>query len=253
MIDKTVATAAEAVADVGDGASLAVGGFGLCGIPSALIGALLEAGTTDLEVVSNNCGVDDWGLGLLLDKRRIRKMISSYVGENKEFARQFLSGELEVELTPQGTLAEKLRAGGAGIPAFYTPAGVGTQIAQGGLPRRYAPDGSVAVASEPKEVRRFDGADYVLEESLRPAFALVHAAKGDRHGNLVFHAAAMNFNPLAAMAGRITIAEVEELVEPGEIDPGAVHCPGIFVQRVVHAPGVEKRIERRTVREGSRP
>lgn len=252
MIDKTVATAAEAVADVGDGASLAVGGFGLCGIPSALIGALLEAGTTDLEVVSNNCGVDDWGLGLLLAERRIRKMISSYVGENKEFARQFLSGELEVELTPQGTLAEKLRAGGAGIPAFYTPAGVGTQIAQGGLPRRYAPDGSVAVASEPKEVRTFDGADYVLEESLRPEFALVHAAKGDRHGNLVFHAAAMNFNPLAAMAGRITIAEVEELVEPGEIDPGAVHCPGIFVQRVVHAPGVEKRIERRTVAEGSR-
>ncbi|ERK70877.1 CoA transferase subunit A [Leifsonia aquatica] len=252
MIDKTVATAAEAVADVGDGASLAVGGFGLCGIPSALIGALLEAGTKDLEVVSNNCGVDDWGLGLLLAERRIRKMISSYVGENKEFARQFLSGELEVELTPQGTLAEKLRAGGAGIPAFYTPAGVGTQIAQGGLPRRYAPDGSVAVASEPKEVRTFDGADYVLEESLRPAFALVHAAKGDRHGNLVFHAAAMNFNPLAAMAGRITIAEVEELVEPGEIDPGAVHCPGIFVQRVVHAPGVEKRIERRTVAEGSR-
>lgn len=252
MTDKTVATAAEAVADVTDGASLAVGGFGLCGIPSALIGALLAAGTTDLEVVSNNCGVDDWGLGLLLAERRIRKMVSSYVGENKEFARQFLSGELEVELTPQGTLAEKLRAGGAGIPAFYTPAGVGTQIAQGGLPRRYAPDGSVAVASEPKEVRTFDGADYVLEESLRPAFALVHAAKGDRHGNLVFHAAAMNFNPLAAMAGRITIAEVEELVEPGEIDPGAVHCPGIFVQRVVHAPGVEKRIERRTVAEGSR-
>lgn len=252
MIDKTVATAAEAVADVGDGASLAVGGFGLCGIPSALIEALLEAGTTDLEVVSNNCGVDDWGLGLLLAERRIRKMVSSYVGENKEFARQFLSGELEVELTPQGTLAEKLRAGGAGIPAFYTPAGVGTQIAQGGLPRRYAPDGSVALASEPKEVRTFDGADYVLEESLRPQFALVHAAKGDRHGNLVFHAAAMNFNPLAAMAGRITIAEVEELVDPGEIDPGAVHCPGIFVQRVVHAPGVEKRIERRTVAEGSR-
>ncbi|MFF2052274.1 CoA transferase subunit A [Leifsonia sp. NPDC058194] len=253
MIDKTMATAAEAVADVGDGASLAVGGFGLCGIPSALIGALLEAGTTDLEVVSNNCGVDDWGLGLLLAERRIRKMISSYVGENKEFARQFLSGELEVELTPQGTLAEKLRAGGAGIPAFYTPAGVGTQIAQGGLPRRYAPDGTIAVASEPKEVRTFDGADYVLEESLRPEFALVHAAKGDRHGNLVFHAAAMNFNPLAAMAGRITIAEVEELVEPGEIDPGSVHCPGIFVQRVVHAPGVEKRIERRTVAEGNRP
>ncbi|MDN4615729.1 CoA transferase subunit A [Leifsonia sp. F6_8S_P_1B] len=247
MIDKTVASAAEAVAGIPSGSTLAVGGFGLCGIPSALIQALLEAGTTDLEVVSNNCGVDDWGLGLLLAEHRIRKMISSYVGENKEFARQFLSGELEVELTPQGTLAEKLRAGGAGIPAFYTPAGVGTQIAEGGLPRRYAADGSVAVASEPKEVRDFDGARYVLERSLRPDFALVHAAKGDRHGNLVFHAAAMNFNPLAAMAGRVTIAEVEELVEPGALDPGAVHCPGIFVQHVVHAPGVEKRIERRTV------
>lgn len=249
MIDKTVASAAEAVADIPDGATLAVGGFGLCGIPSTLIAALLERGTTDLEVVSNNCGVDDWGLGLLLTEHRIRKMVSSYVGENKEFARQFLSGELEVELTPQGTLAEKLRAGGAGIPAFFTPAGVGTQIASGGLPRRYNPDGSIAVASEPKEVRTFEGADYVLEHSLRPDFALVHAARGDRHGNLVFHAAAMNFNPLAAMAGRVTIAEVEELVEPGEIDPGAVHCPGIFVQSVVYAPGVEKRIERRTVRD----
>ena len=247
MIDKTVETAAAAVADIPDGSTLAVGGFGLCGIPSALIQAILDDGTTDLEVVSNNCGVDDWGLGLLLAEHRIRKMISSYVGENKEFARQFLSGELEVELTPQGTLAEKLRAGGAGIPAFFTPAGVGTQIATGGLPRRYAADGSVAVASEPKEVRTFDDADYVLERSLRPDFALVHAAKGDRHGNLVFHAAAMNFNPLAAMAGRVTIAEVEELVEPGELDPGQVHCPGIFVQRVVHAPAVEKRIERRTV------
>jgi 3-oxoacid CoA-transferase subunit A len=249
MIDKTVGSAREAVADIPDGSTLAVGGFGLCGIPSALIQALLDAGTTDLEVVSNNCGVDDWGLGLLLAQRRIRKMISSYVGENKEFARQFLSGELEVELTPQGTLAEKLRAGGAGIPAFYTPAGVGTQIASGGLPRRYAADGSVAVASEPKEVRTFDDAAYVLERSLRPDFALVHAAKGDWHGNLVFHAAAMNFNPLAAMAGRITIAEVEELVEPGELDAGSIHCPGIFVQRVVHTPDVEKRIERRTVAE----
>ena len=248
MIDKVVGSAAEAVADIPDGSSLAVGGFGLCGIPSALIAALHERGTGDLEVVSNNCGVDDWGLGILLADGRIRKMISSYVGENKEFARQFLSGELEVELTPQGTLAEKLRAGGAGIPAFFTPAGVGTQIAEGGLPRRYAADGTVAVASEPKEVRSFDGADYVLERSLTPDFALVHAAKGDRYGNLVFHAAAMNFNPLAAMAGRITIAEVEELVEPGDLDPGTVHTPGIFVQRVVHAPDGEKRIERRTVR-----
>lgn len=255
MIDKEVIGAADAVADIGDGARVAVGGFGLCGIPSALIQALLAKRTTDLEVISNNCGVDDWGLGLLLGEHRIRKMISSYVGENKEFARQFLSGELEVELTPQGTLAEKLRAGGSGIPAFYTPAGVGTQVALGGLPQRYNVDGTVALASRPREVRSFDGADYVLERSLRPDFALVHAAKGDRHGNLVFHAAAMNFNPLAAMAGRITIAEVEELVEPGEIEPGEVHCPGIFVQRVLHAPGVEKRIERRTVAaqaEGSR-
>ncbi|WP_223690926.1 CoA transferase subunit A [Leifsonia poae] len=248
MIDKVVESAEEAVADIPNGASLAVGGFGLCGIPSELIRALHDKGTDQLEVVSNNCGVDDWGLGILLGDRRIRKMISSYVGENKEFARQFLSGELEVELTPQGTLAEKLRAGGAGIPAFYTPAGVGTQIAEGGLPRRYAPDGSVAVASDPKEVRRFEGADYVLEHALTPAFALVHAAKGDRYGNLVFHAAAMNFNPLAAMAGGITIAEVEELVEPGDLDPAEVHTPGIFVQRVVHTPDVEKRIERRTVR-----
>lgn len=251
MIDKVVHSVADAVRDIHDGASLAVGGFGLCGIPVALIAALHEAGTTELETVSNNCGVDDWGLGILLRDGRIRRTISSYVGENKEFARQFLSGELEVELTPQGTLAEKLRAGGAGIPAFYTPAGVGTQVSEGGLPRKYAGDGGVAVASKPKEVRTFNGSDYVLEESLTPDFALVHAQKGDRHGNLVFHATAMNFNPLCAMAGKITIAEVEELVEPGEIDPEHVHVPGIFVQRVVHisagSPGSEKRIEKRTV------
>jgi 3-oxoacid CoA-transferase subunit A len=247
MFDKVVGSAAEAVADIPDGASIAVGGFGLCGIPSVLIQALHDAGTSDLETISNNCGVDDWGLGVLLGAGRIRRTISSYVGENKEFARQFLAGELEVELTPQGTLAEKLRAGGAGIPAFFTPAGVGTQISEGGLPRRYNTDGTVAVASEPKEVRSFDGVDYVLERSVNPDFALVHAAKGDRYGNLVFHAAAENFNPLAAMAGRITIAEVEELVEPGELDPGSVHTPGIFVQRVVVVGDVEKRIERRTV------
>ena len=247
MINKVYPSAAAAVADIPDGASLAVGGFGLCGIPVALIDALHAQGTTDLETVSNNCGVDDWGLGRLLADHRIRRTISSYVGENKEFARQFLSGELEVILTPQGTLAEKLRAGGAGIPAFYTPAGVGTQVSEGGLPQKYDAEGSVAAASEPKEVRSFNGAEYVLEESLTPDFALVHAAKGDRHGNLVFHATAMNFNPLCATAGRITIAEVEELVEPGELDPGQVHVPGIFVQRVVLAPDVEKRIEKRTV------
>lgn len=247
MIDKIVVSAQEAVADIPDGASIAVGGFGLCGIPSALIAAVHAQGTTGLETISNNCGVDDWGLGILLADGRIRRTISSYVGENKEFARQFLAGELEVELTPQGTLAEKLRAGGAGIPAFFTPAGVGTQISEGGLPRRYNSDGTIAVASEPKEVRTFDGEQFVLERSVRPDFALVHAAKGDRYGNLVYHAAAMNFNPLAAMAGRITIAEIEELVEPGELDPGHIHTPGIFVQRVVVAAQIEKRIERRTV------
>lgn len=247
MIDKVVASAAEAVADIPDGASIAVGGFGLCGIPGVLISALHMQGTTDLTTISNNCGVDGWGLGVLLTDHRIRRTVSSYVGENKEFARQFLSGELEVELTPQGTLAEKLRAGGAGIAAFYTPAGVGTQVSEGGLPQRYSPDGSVARASEPKEVRTFDGAEYVMERSVTPDFALVHAAKGDRYGNLVFHAAAENFNPLAAMAGRITIAQVEELVEPGDLDPENIHTPGIFVQRVVVVGDVEKRIERRTV------
>jgi 3-oxoacid CoA-transferase subunit A len=247
MIDKEVATAAEAVADIPDGASIAVGGFGLCGIPSVLIAALHDTGASELETISNNCGVDDWGLGILLSDHRIRRTVSSYVGENQEFARQFLAGELEVELTPQGTLAERMRAGGAGIPAFYTPAGVGTQIGEGGLPQRYDGAGGIALASGPREVRSFDGVDYVLERSVRPDFALVHAARGDRYGNLVYHAAAMNFNPLAAMCGKITIAEVEELVEPGELDPGSVQTPGIFVQRVVAAPDVEKRVERRTV------
>lgn len=247
MINKVVDSAAEAVADIPDGASLAVGGFGLCGVPAALIEALHEQGTSGLETISNNCGVDGWGLGVLLSAGRIRRTISSYVGENKEFARQYLSGELEVELTPQGTLAEKLRAGGAGIPAFFTTAGVGTQVSEGGLPQRYDDAGNVVLASRPKEVRNFDGVDYVLEESVTPDFALVHAWKGDRHGNLVFHATAMNFNPLCAQAGRVTIAEVEELVEPGELDPEHVHIPGIFVQRVVLAPSIEKRIEKRTV------
>jgi 3-oxoacid CoA-transferase subunit A len=248
-MDKVVHSARDAVADIGDGATLAVGGFGLCGIPSALIQALLDAGVTDLDVVSNNCGVDDWGLGLLLGARRIAKMTSSYVGENREFERQFLTGELEVELTPQGTLAEKLRAGGSGIPAFFTATGVGTQVAEGGLPLRYAPDGSVAVASPAKETREIDGRIYVLERSITCDFALVHAWKGDRHGNLVFRESARNFNPLCAMAGRVTVAQVEHLVEPGEIRPEEVHTPGIFVQRVVPVgPDTEKRIERRTTR-----
>ena len=252
MIDKQWASAAEAVAGISDGSSLAVGGFGLSGNPIALIEALLAQGTTDLSVVSNNCGVDDWGLGILLRAQRIRKMTSSYVGENREFERQFLSGELELELTPQGTLAEKLRAGGAGIAAFYTQTGVGTQVAEGGLPRRYAPDGSVAVASSAKDVRTFDVAgeprEFVLEEAITTDFSLVHAAYGDRHGNLIFHKAARNFNPLAAMAGRVCIAQVERLVDPGELDPDHIHLPGVYVHRVVEVGvGIPKRIERRTV------
>jgi 3-oxoacid CoA-transferase subunit A len=247
-MDKVFASAADAVADIVDGSSLAVGGFGLCGVPSALIEAILAAGARDLVTVSNNCGVDDYGLGPLLREKRIRRTTGSYVGENREFARQYLGGELEVELVPQGTLAERLRAGGAGIAGFYTRAGVGTQVADGGLPLRYGADGSIALASEPKESRLFDGVEFVLENAITCDFALVHARVGDRHGNLVYEKAAQNFNPLCAQAGRITIAEVEELVEPGEIDPARVHTPGIFVQRVVVAANPDKRIERRTVR-----
>ncbi|GAA1243010.1 CoA transferase subunit A [Kitasatospora nipponensis] len=244
-------TAADAVADIPSGATLAVGGFGLCGIPAVLIQALLEHGAADLAVVSNNCGTDDWGLGPLLHGRRVRRVTGSYVGENKEFARQYLGGELEVELTPQGTLAERMRAGGSGIPAFYTATGVGTQVADGGLPWKYDAEGRVALASPAKEVRSFDGRDYVLEESLVADFGLVRAWKGDRHGNLVFRASARNFNPLAAMCSRITIAEVEELVEPGELDPDLIHTPGIHVQRVLaltEEQAAQKQIEKRTVR-----
>ncbi|MEV7690967.1 CoA transferase subunit A [Streptomyces bungoensis] len=250
-MDKVVASAREAVADVPDGASLAVGGFGLSGVPDVLIQALYERGTTGLRVVSNNCGAMDSGLAVLLAAGRIARVTGSYIGGNKEFARQYLGGELELELIPQGTLAERLRAGGAGIPAFYTPAGVGTLVADGGLPWRYDGAGGVAVASPPKEVREFDGAEYVLERGIRTDFALVRAARGDRHGNLVFAKSARNFNPLAAMAGRVTVAEVERLVEPGEIEPDAVHLPGVFVQRVVALTAeqaADKRIERRTVR-----
>lgn len=247
-MDKVVATCAQAVAGIPSGASLAVGGFGLNGIPHNLIHALLEQGATDLVTVSNNCGVDGWGLGVLLDNKRIRRTTGSYVGENREFERQYLQGELEVELVPQGTLAERLRAGGCGIPAFYTPAGVGTMVAEGGLPWRYSADGSIAVASPPKEVRRFRDQDYVLEHAIVCDFALVRASKGDRHGNLVFHKATRNFNPLCAMAGRITIAEVEELVDPGAIPPEDVHLPEIFVHRIVEVGAGGKRIERVTTR-----
>jgi 3-oxoacid CoA-transferase subunit A len=248
-MDKVMAAAAQAVADIPDGAVLAVGGFGLCGIPSTLIAALAETSASGLRVVSNNCGVDDWGLGLLLRAGRIARMTSSYVGENKEFARQYLSGELEVELTPQGTLAERLRAGGTGIPAFYTPAGVGTQVEEGGLPWRHTPDGGVAVASPPKETREFQGRRHLLEEAIVADFALVRAAVADRHGNCVFHAAARNFNPLCAMAGRVTVVEAERIVQAGELPPDAVHLPGVYVDRVVAVDGAPaKRIERRTVR-----
>jgi 3-oxoacid CoA-transferase/3-oxoacid CoA-transferase subunit A len=245
-MNKVMTSAIEAVRDIPSGATLLAGGFGLCGIPENSIAALRELGVRDLVVVSNNCGVDDFGLGVLLRNKQIRKMISSYVGENKEFERQYLSGELVVELTPQGTLAERIRAGGAGIAAFYTPTGVHTAISEGGLPVQYASDGSVKTYSDKKEVRTFDGKDYVLEPAIVGDFALVKAWKGDRYGNLVYRHTAMNFNPIMATAGRVTIAEVEELVEVGEIDPDHVHTPGIFVQRIYQGEKFEKRIERRT-------
>ena len=230
-VDKVLRSARDAVADIPSGATIVAGGFGLCGIPELSIAALKATGVRDLTVVSNNCGVDNFGLGLLLASKQIRKMVASYVGENKEFERQFLAGELEVELVPQGTLAERLRAGGAGIPAFFTAAGVGTPIAEG------------------KEEREFDGRNYLLERGIHADYALVKAWKGDRFGNLMYRLTARNFNPVCATAGRITIAEVEELVEPGELHPDEIHTPGVFVQRVVH--GVhEKRIERRTTRQG---
>ncbi|MFF1459382.1 CoA transferase subunit A [Streptomyces sp. NPDC058330] len=250
-MDKVVPSAAEAVEDIGCGATLAVGGFGLCGIPAVLIDAVLRSGADRLQVVSNNAGVDDWGLGPLLAAGRIRRIVASYVGENKEFARQYLAGELEVELTPQGTLAERLRAGGSGIPAFFTATGVGTQVAEGGLPWKYDGAGGVEIASPAKQTQEFDGGTYVLEHAVVADAALVRAARGDRHGNLVFERAARNFNPLAAMAGRICVAEVEELVEPGELDPDQVHLPGVYVHRVVALSpeqAADKRIEKRTVR-----
>ena len=254
-MDKTYASAADAVADIEDGASIAVGGFGLVGVPIVLIRALLAKGTTDLEVVSNNCGVDGWGLGELLEAGRIRRVIASYIGENKEFARRYLGGELEVELTPQGSLAERMRAGGSGIPAFYTPSGVGTLVAEGGLPWKYNPDGTVLTQSPKKETRTFGSLgeehEYVLETAIVTDFALVRAKIGDTHGNLVFEKSARNFNPPAAMAGRITIAEVDELVPAGSIDPDDVHLPGIYVHRILQLSAREAAdlpIEKTTVR-----
>jgi 3-oxoacid CoA-transferase subunit A len=249
-MNKVFATAREACADIPNGATLLAGGFGLCGIPENSIRALRELGTKGLTVVSNNCGVDDFGLGILLRNKQIVKMVSSYVGENKEFERQYLSGELEVELTPQGTLAERLRAGGAGIPAFYTPTGAGTAISDGGLPLRYAADGSIAKQSSKKELREFGGRMYVLEPAITGDYAIVKAWRGDRFGNLVYRHTAMNFNPMMATAAKTTIAEVEELVEVGTLDPDVIHTPGIFVHRIVQGTGYEKRIERRTVTKG---
>lgn len=230
-MNKVYASAAEALAGVvRDGQTIAVGGFGLCGIPEALIAALRDSGAKGLTCISNNAGVDGFGLGLLLATRQIRKMISSYVGENKEFERQYLAGELELEFTPQGTLAEKLRAGGAGIPAFFTRTGVGTIVAEG------------------KEIREFDGEQYVMERSLTADVALVKAYKADKAGNLIYRRTARNFNPMCAMAGKVTVAEVEQIVEIGELDPDEIHTPGIFVQRIVLNAHPEKRIEQRTVR-----
>lgn len=229
-MDKVFESAADAIFDLEDGMTVMSGGFGLCGNPENLIRAIREKGTNDLVVISNNCGTDDYGLGILLQNKQIRKMVSSYVGENKEFERQYLEGELEVELNPQGTLAERIRAGGAGIPAFYTPTGFGTVVA------------------DDKETREFDGRQYVMETALEADFAFVKAQKGDTHGNLVFNATARNFNPLMARAGTITVAEVEELVEPGELDPDEIHLPGIYVQRILEGESYEKWIEQRTTR-----
>jgi 3-oxoacid CoA-transferase subunit A len=256
-LSKLVGSADEAVADIPGGAGLAVGGFGLAGIPWFLIEALLAQGAGELTIVSNNCGVDGAGLGLLLEAGRISRVIASYVGENKEFARQYLAGELTVELTPQGTLAERMRAGGSGIGAFFTPTGVGTLVAEGGLPWRYHPDGSVALASPPKEVRTFNGKEMVLEEGIVADYALIRAAVVDTAGNCKFHAAARNFNPPAAMSGRVTVVEAEEVVAVGELHPDEIHLPGIFVQRIVALTpeqAARKDIEKRTTRarEGAR-
>jgi len=251
-VDKVWSGAAEAVADIPDGARIAAGGFGVCGIPAVLIDALVTRAVTDLEVFSNNCGTDGIGLGRLLEHQQVRRVVASYVGENKTFASQYLSGELEVELTPQGTLAERLRCAGVGLAGFYTRTGVGTQIAEGGLPWRYGADGGVAVASPAKPQVDFDGETFLLERALRADFALVRAWKGDRHGNLVFRKAARNFNPVCAMAANIAIAEVEHLLEPGDIDPDEVHLPGVYIDRVVALSAeqaTDKHIERLTLRE----
>jgi len=248
--NKLIGSVDDAISDIFPGAVLCVGGFGLCGIPENLIAALVRKGTDHLTAVSNNAGVDDFGLGLLLQTGQIKRMISSYVGENKTFERLYLNGELEVELTPQGTLAERLRAGGSGIPAFYTPCAAGTMVQEGGTPIKYRPDGSIEIASSPREMRHFNGRDYVMEEAIVGDFALVKAWKADTRGNLVFRGTARNFNLEAAMAGNICIAEVEEVVPDGAIPPDQVHLPGVYVHRLVLGQGYQKRIEKRTTGAG---
>ncbi len=243
-----VITAADAVADIPDGARVAVGGFGICGTPFELIEALLDHGARDLHVIANNCGIDGEGLGRLLAARRIRRITCSYIGQNKEFARQVLAGEVEIDLTPQGTLAERLRAGGAGIEAFYTPTGAGTQVSEGGLPLRYAADGSVAQTSEPKETQEFGGRRCVLERALRADFALVRAHAADTRGNLRYRLTARNFNPVVALAGAVTIAEAEQVVDA--IGPDEVHTPAIFVQRLTLARRQDKPLEKTTTTGG---
>lgn len=248
-MDKIVSDIDAAVADIGPGATIAVGGFGTCGVPRALLAALRRSGTGELSVVSNNGGTGEDGVGLLICDGRVRRVTGSFIGGNAELARRYLAGELEVELVPQGTLAERLRAAGAGIPAFFTPTGVGTMVADGGLPLRYGADGSVLVASAPKETRVIDGRTYVLEAALPCDVALVRAARADRYGNCAFHLAARNFNPLCAMAGRLTIVEAEEVVAAGALAPDEVHLPAAFVQRVVAVPpGTAKPVEQLRLR-----
>eukprot|EP00854_Cymbomonas_tetramitiformis_P007503 gene7503-8930_t len=245
--NKVFESAEAAVADIPNGATITVGGFGLCGIPENLIDALRKQGATGLTAVSNNAGVDDFGLGRLLETKQVKRMVASYVGENKLFERQYLTGELEVELTPQGTLAERMRAGGAGIAAFYTPTAAGTWVQEGGCPVKYNADGSVAVMSEPRELRSFGGRSFVLEEAIRSDFGIVKAWKADTRGNLVFKGTARNFNPECAVAAQVCIAEVEEIVPAGELDPNEIHLAGIYVHRLVKGPSYEKRIEKLTV------
>ena len=248
-MNKVYQNAAQACADISSGASILLGGFGLSGIPENCLRAIRKMGIKDLILITNNAGIDDWGTGVLLQDKQVKKVIASYIGENREIEHQFLGGELEVELVPQGTLAEAIRAGGAGIPAFYTAAGVGTGVSEGGLPMMHDKNGNVIKTSAPKDMRVFDGKLYVMERAITADFALVKAWKGDKAGNLVYRRTARNFNPMMASAGRITIAEVEQLVEVGEIDPDDVHTPGAYVQRIFQGEFFERRIEKLTIRE----